>query len=92
VAASKPTDLVESTAAFIASLPASIQTSPEALYARQLAAVVDATTSARDVATVGKELRATLTDLREAALAAPAKGDGVDDLRRRRESRASATG
>ena len=89
--AAKPADLVESTAAFIASLPDAVRTSPEALYARQLAAVVDATTSARDVATVGKELRSTLDALRAAATAAPEKGDIVDDLRARRASRA-ATG
>ena len=86
--AREPIDLVESTHALLETLPPAIRTTPEAVYALQLAATVAATTSARDVATVGKELRATLDGLRDAAAEIPERGDRVDELLARRAARA----
>jgi hypothetical protein len=83
-------ELVNATAAYLRDLPPVLRTSPEALLARRLAATVAATTSARDIATVSKELRATLDRLRALAADVPVKGDLVDDLKRRRDERRAA--
>ena len=87
-----PADVVSATAAWVAGLPIPLRTSPEALVAHQLAATLAATTSARDIATVSKELRATLDDLRARASEVKGAGDVVDEIRARRDARRAAAG
>lgn len=66
-----------------------------ALYALALsdAALIDASSAARDKASLSKELRevrAELVELHAARVAAEGEGDGVDDLESRRAARRSA--
>lgn len=64
------------------------KTSP-ALFALavSLALVLDDTTSARDIATVTKELRATLAEMRALAHGQPGEASTSDDLAKRRADR-----
>jgi molybdopterin-guanine dinucleotide biosynthesis protein A len=64
--------------------------SPLGAVAMALAAHMDSLLiSGRDAASVAKELRATLLEIRREA-PVEEKGDAVDDLQRRREARRSA--
>ena len=75
------------TLAYVESLPAVVKSAPQAALVVQLAEVVSSTASARDVAAVSRELRAALADVSALVGAIPTKGDFVDEIRAKRETR-----
>ncbi len=68
-------------------LPAALRESPHAVLCQQLADVLTATTDARLVASISKELRAALDDLREVVARAGKRGDAIDELGAKRAAR-----
>lgn len=72
-------------------MPARVQDSTLAAVARQLAEVLDSQPGARDAASVAKEMRAALADLKTLADAVPEEADPIDELSRRKAARQSGT-
>jgi hypothetical protein len=72
-------------------MPANVRDSTLAEVARALADVLDQGCGARDAASVAKEMRACLADLRERAEAVPDEGDPIDGLAQRRNARIAGT-
>lgn len=70
-------------------MPARVQDSTLAAVARTLAEVLDSQPGARDAASVAKEMRAALADLKTMADAVPEEADPIDELSRRRADRLS---
>lgn len=68
-------------------MPEAVRISTLAAVARELASVLDGMPGARDAASVAKELRATLVELKALAAAVPVEEDPVDELSRRRHAR-----
>ena len=87
-----PVNVLEAVQREVASLPASLRGSALALTALHLGDVLTKTDSARDVATIAKELRACLEDLAKAFGNAGDKGDAVDDIKAQREKRRAKAG
>jgi hypothetical protein len=73
----------------LADMPARVQDSTLAEVARTLAAVLDERPGARDAASVAKEMRAALADLKTMADAVPEEADPIDELSRRKAARQS---
>jgi hypothetical protein len=72
-------------------MPRRVQESTLAAVARELADVLDGKPGARDAASVAKEMRAALTDLRTMADMVPEEADPIDELSRRKAARQSGT-
>ena len=87
-----PVNVIEAVQREVASLPVSLRGSALALTALHLGDVLTKTDSARDVATIAKELRACLEDLRDARGLAGDKSDAVDEIAARREKRRATAG
>ena len=87
-----PANVLEAVQREVASLPPSLRGSALALTALHLGDVLTKTDSARDVATIAKELRACLEDLAKAFGNAGDKGDAVDDIKAQREKRRAKAG
>lgn len=87
-----PANVLEAVQREVASLPVSLRGSALALTALHLGDVLTKTDSARDVATIAKELRACLEDLRDARGLAGDKSDAVDEIAARREKRRATAG
>ncbi|WP_080671670.1 hypothetical protein [Salinispora cortesiana] len=68
-------------------MPPAVRDSAMAAVARRLAGVLDEGCGARDAASVSKEIRAALADLRTMADAVPEEADPIDVLSRRRVDR-----
>jgi hypothetical protein len=73
----------------LSGMPEAVQRSTLAAVARELATVMDSTPGARDAASVAKEMRAALADLKVMAEAVPEESDPIDELSRRRADRES---
>ncbi len=71
----------------LAAMPEDVQRSTLAAVARELAAVLDGGPGARDAASVAKEMRAALAELKAMAEQAPEESDPIDELERRRADR-----
>ena len=82
-----PKSVIEAVRREVALLPLSLQGSALALTALHLGEVLTSTDSARDAATIVKELRATLADLSAAVGSAIDKADAVDEIKRQRDKR-----
>jgi hypothetical protein len=70
-------------------MPSAVRESTLAAVAVELASVLDGMPGARDAASVAKELRATMAELKTMADAAPEEADPIDELSRRRAHRIS---
>ena len=81
--------MVTSITALLKQVPPTVATGPEAQLALLLAARVDVAPIDR-VASLAKELRAALDDLREAVARVGDRGDAVDEIREQRERRRRA--
>lgn len=68
-------------------LTPAMQSSPEAVLVRRLAALIDATSTAGEAARLSQEFRAANEALAEAVLRAGKRGDAVDALAERRAAR-----
>jgi hypothetical protein len=68
-------------------MPRRVQESTLAAVARELAAVLDSQPGARDAASVAKEMRAALADLKTMADMVPEEADPIDELLRRSADR-----
>ncbi|GIE46194.1 hypothetical protein [Actinoplanes lobatus] len=68
-------------------MPERVKDSTLAAVARRLADVLDSGCGARDAASVAKEMRAALADLRSMADAVPEEADPIDAILRRGASR-----
>lgn len=68
-------------------MPEQVRSSTLAAVARQLAEVLDGEPGARDAASVAKELRAAMAELKVMSQAAPKESDPIDELSRRRDAR-----
>ncbi len=75
----------------LAGMPEAVQSCTLAAVARELAAVLDAGPGARDAASVAKEMRAALAELKTMAEQAPEESDPIDELERRRADRIAGT-
>lgn len=72
-------------------MPARVQASTLAAVARALADQLDEGIGARDAASVAKEIRACVADLRVMAEMVPEESDPIDELARRKAARQSDT-
>jgi hypothetical protein len=81
--------MVTAIEALLRQVPPAVATGPEAQLALLLAARVDVASIDR-VASLAKELRAALDDLREAVARVGDRGDAVDEIREQRERRRRA--
>lgn len=72
----------------IEAMPRAVRESSTAAIARSLAATLDEGPGARDAASVAKELRATIAELREMNSRVPSEVDPIDQLAARRQSTA----
>jgi hypothetical protein len=70
-------------------MPEAVRNSTLAAGARVAAGILDSEPGARDAASLLKELRATMAELRAMADAAPAEEDPIDELSRRKAARQS---
>lgn len=70
-------------------MPAEVRESTVAAGALVAAQILDCRPGTRDTASLLKELRAAVADLRVMAAAAPEEGDPIDELSRRRAARVS---
>jgi hypothetical protein len=68
-------------------MPEAVRDSTLAAGARIAAEILDSQPGARDAASLLKELRGTMAELRTMADAAPAEEDPIDELNRRRAAR-----
>ncbi len=82
--------ILEAVDAEIALMPEAVRTSPPAAMCRALAMSMEDADNPRDVATVSRELRASLDALREAVARAGKRGDSVDEIGAKRAARRSA--
>ena len=75
----------------LAGMPERVQASTLAAVARTLAGQLDEGIGARDAASVAKEIRACVADLRVMADMIPEEADPIDELARRKAARQSDT-
>lgn len=68
-------------------MPEAVRNSTLAAGARVAAEILDSEPGARDAASLLKELRATMAELKTMADAAPEEADPIDELNRRRAAR-----
>lgn len=73
----------------LAGMPERVQASTLAAVARTLAGQLDEGIGARDAASVAKEIRACVADLRVMADMVPEEADPIDELARRKAARQS---
>ena len=71
----------------LATMPEAVQRSTVAAGAIVAASILDSKPGARDAASLLKELRAAMADLRAMADKAPEESDPIDELSRRRDAR-----
>lgn len=71
----------------LAEMPEAVRSGTLAAAARVLAGVLDDGPGARDAASVAKEMRCALAELRALASAVPDESDPIDELQRRRDAR-----
>ncbi len=88
----KPESVAAAVKAEVDALPLSLQSSALALTAIHLADILTQTTAARDSASLAKELRAVLADIKIAKANALDSRDSVDELGERRKNRRTAAG
>jgi len=72
-------------------MPEAVRNSTLAAGARVAAKILDDEPGARDAASLLKELRGTMAELRAMADAAPEESDPIDELNRRRAARQPGT-
>jgi hypothetical protein len=72
-------------------MPGAVRNSTLAAGARVAASILDGEPGARDAASLLKELRAAMADLRAMADRAPEESDPIDELSRRRHDRVAGS-
>lgn len=82
-------DIEDAIDAEIGGFSPSVQLSPLAATAVRLAHLLDQEEDSRDAATLSRELRATMGELRNLAAARPVEADPVDEFTERRARRKS---